>query len=93
MEMGRETGQYSAHVAWEEVFFCVSILKVQSSQFKIKAMGVPMVLLATKELLYSALKGGGGEEAGQVSLGFKMSQQYVLLYIYKIHCIGLANMV
>jgi hypothetical protein len=67
--------------------FFVSILKVESSQFKIMAMGVPMVLPATKESLYSALKGAGGEEAGQVPLGFKMSQQYVLLYI------GLANMV
>jgi hypothetical protein len=73
--------------------FFVSISKVESSQYKMKAMGVPMVLLATKELLYSALKGAGGEEEGQVSLGFKMSQQYVLLYMYKIHRIGLANMV
>jgi hypothetical protein len=24
MEMGKETGQYSAHVAWEKVFFCVN---------------------------------------------------------------------
>jgi hypothetical protein len=40
--------------------FFVSISKVESSQFKMKAMGVPMVLLATKELLYSALKGVGG---------------------------------
>jgi len=69
--------------------FFVSISKVESSQYKMKAMGVPMVLLATKELLFSALKGSG---QGQVSLGFKMSQQYVLLYMYKIHRIGLANM-
>jgi hypothetical protein len=40
--------------------FYVSISKLESSQYKMKAMGVPMVLLATKELLYSALKGGGG---------------------------------